>query len=376
LFFLTGFFLFSTKPFKQITIIKINSKNYFSLHSILTTFNYDSSFDVMLQRGKIFHDNHLAIYSFKNNFMLIDGCFYSSYFPIIRHRGDVLLPENLAYNLLLSFSPELKFKKHGTSLKISYRKNFTNLNKIDLPKRHGSKISFIIIDPGHGGKDPGAIGIGGLREKDITLKVARYLARLLKKKKPRLKIIITRNSDRFIELGTRTAIANRYLKRYANGIFVSIHVNASISPRISGFETYFLSQNPSNEHARNTASLENNVVVLEKKRGRRYYNDIDYIQAMMLTTEIQRESSFLARYIQHGISLKQKRFKSRGVRKADFFVLRGSLMPAVLVEIGFITNKRDAKFLRQKKYQKKIVQGIFTGIDRFLKQYGRIIKGK
>ena len=97
----------------------------------------------------------------------------------------------------------------------------------------------------------------------------------------------------------RTEIANGLLKEKQNGIFISIHVNAHLSKRISGFETYFLSQNPTNEEARNTAALENNVIVLENKIGsKKHYGDIDYIEAMMLTTQILKESSMLANSIQ------------------------------------------------------------------------------
>ena len=189
-----------------------------------------------------------------------------------------------------------------------------------------------------------------------------------------IKIKPTRTTDKFIELSERAEIANRELKKGINGAFVSIHVNASVSNKISGFETYILSQNPTNEEARKTAALENNVVILEnQKSGGKKYDDIDYIEALMMTTQIQRESLLLANSIQNNLSKKIKEFKSRGVNKADFFVLRGVLMPAVLVEVGFITHPEEIKFLQKDDYQDKLAAGIVDGIIAFINQHNKLI---
>jgi len=236
------------------------------------------------------------------------------------------------------------------------------------------RICFIIIDAGHGGKDPGAIGRGGLYEKSITLGVARSLEGYLKENLKGVRIVLTRQSDRFIELATRTKMANGHLRENENGVFVSIHVNASISPRISGFETYYLSQSPSNEEARATAALENNVVVLEEKSHRKSYDEIEHMEAFMLTAQIQRESALLAECIQSGMNGAATGFKSRGVKKADFFVLRGSLMPAALAEIGYITNQHEAQQLKKAACQEKIARGIGKGLVTFIKKYDQMIK--
>ena len=186
---------------------------------------------------------------------------------------------------------------------------------------------------------------------------------------------MTRRNDSFIELAKRTDVANKFLKKDQNGIFLSIHVNATLSSIISGFETYYLSQNPSNEEARNTAALENNVIVLEDRSHRnKAYNDIDYIEAMMITTQIQKESKVLANSIQQGMNRKIRKFKSRGVKKADFFVLRGALMPAVLVEVGFITNTKEAQYLTTKTYQQSIARGLARGVSDFVNKYNSMIK--
>jgi N-acetylmuramoyl-L-alanine amidase len=152
-------------------------------------------------------------------------------------------------------------------------------------------------------------------------------------------------------------------------------VNASITSKVSGYETFFLSQNPSNEDARSTAALENNVIVLENTPGKKSsYNDVDYIEAMMITTQIQKESSALADSIQRGMTKKNRAFSSRGVKKADFFVLRGVLMPAALVEIGYISNAREAKYLTTKSHQEAIAEGIAEGVKSFISRYHRLIR--
>ena len=203
-------------------------------------------------------------------------------------------------------------------------------------------------------------------EKHITLEIAKKLARYLETNLRGVRVVHTRNNDTFIELGRRIDIANARLKENENGLFISIHINASISPRISGFETYVLSQNPSNEDARATAALENNVIILEDREQAKKYDDAAHMEAFMLTAQIQKESAMLAESIQSSIDATISEFKSRGVKKADFYVLRGALMPSVLVEAGYITNTRELRYLQKSGHQDKIARGIGKGIIQFI----------
>jgi len=191
----------------------------------------------------------------------------------------------------------------------------------------------------------------------------------------KVRIKFTRTGDRFVELSRRTEIANGMLAGSGNGIFISIHANASLSPKISGFETYFLSPNPTNEEARTTSTIENNVVVMENSASRKKYDDVEYLEALMLTTQIQRESSTLAGEIQKSLDREVSEFKTRGVKKADFYVLRGALMPAVLVEVGYISNSRESRYLRKDSYQRKLAEGIARGVIRFIDRYNGGISG-
>jgi len=362
-------------------IIKVNNREYISLFELCKVLNIDPSYDVYTRKGKLYRKSHFAIYNEGFCYLLIDGILSKSEYPVTRHRGGIVFPLKSGRDLVRNFFPGSDLLRRGNNFVISRKARFkrTEVSKKNQSLKQDSgkgRIDFIVIDPGHGGRDPGATGKGSVKEKDITLKISKYLEFNLKKKLKGIRIILTRRTDKFVTLAGRTKIANRYIKKNNNGIFLSVHVNASLFKKVSGFETYFLSQNPTNDEARNTAALENNVIIVYEKKGNRgsSHDDADYIEAMMLTTQIQKESSILADSIQKGMNNKNHQFSSRGVRKADFFVLRGVLMPAVLVETGFITNAKEAGFLVKKNYQKKIARGIADGVLMFLKKYDNLIK--
>ncbi|OHD65635.1 MAG: hypothetical protein A2176_13405 [Spirochaetes bacterium RBG_13_51_14] len=359
-------------------ILHIDSNDYLFLDEMIFGFSLEHSFDMISQKGKLYSKNHYAVYSVGMSVLLVDGSLYVSSRAVRRSVGRILIPRDAGEHILKSFMPRIDLTRKGDALHAEFPNG-------DASPPYGSeerdrrpskdRISFIVIDPGHGGRDPGAVGKGGLEEKDITLKVANFLEKKMMERLPGTRAILTRRDDRFIELSERTDAANRLLRRNENGIFLSIHVNSSLSSRISGYETYFLSQNPTNEDARNTAALENNVIILEERSGRKeVYDDVDYIEAMMITTQIQKESSVLAGSIQNGLARKNKVFGSRGVKKADFFVLRGVLMPAVLIEIGYISNKKESLHLKSERYLTIIAEGIAEGVSLFIKRYNSLIK--
>ncbi len=366
---------------RDLGIIHLNKKEYISLYDFHETFKGNSSYDIISGRGKIFFKGSLAVYQVGLSIMIIDNKIEKSDYPIAFNKGEILLPTGFFKSLIVHFYPDYIVERKGDRFYIIKKKEILSERQADQiqisrkppQKKPGADvIKFIVLDPGHGGKDPGAVGKGGFKEKRITLGISIQVEKYLKRRLKGIKIYQTRKKDVFIELAKRAEKANKLLKRGKNGIFVSIHVNASIVKNISGFETYFLSQNPSNDDARTTAALENNVVILEEKTRKDTYSDIEHIQALMLTTQIQKESSVLANCIQNQLDKKIWESKSKGVKKADFFVLRGALMPAVLVEVGFISHYKEAKRLKNKKYQKKIAQGIGNGIIQFIKKYNEI----
>jgi len=362
-----------------VSIIRAGGSEYIPLDEMISFSLFEHSFDMISQKGKLYRKDHYAVYGVGLSAFLVDGGLFKSSGAVCRKAGRVLIPLDAGEFILKSFLPGIRLKRDGAALYAEYRPEEdegVREERERMARKTGKdRISFIVIDPGHGGKDPGAVGKGGLEEKEITLKVARYLEKMIKSRLSDIHILVTRSDDRFIELSRRTEIANRLLKKNENGIFLSIHVNSSLSSRISGYETFFLSQNPTNEDARNTAALENNVIILEEKSKRKKsLDDVDYIEAMMITTQIQKESSALAGSIQNGLAKKNTKFASRGVKKADFFVLRGVLMPAVLIEVGYISNKKEARYLQKENHRETIADGIAEGVAMFIKKYNSLIK--
>jgi N-acetylmuramoyl-L-alanine amidase len=226
----------------------------------------------------------------------------------------------------------------------------------------GYAVKTIIIDPGHGGQDPGGIGHNNIKEKDIVLKVGLELQRRLKKRLRGIDIIVTREDDTFISLEDRSRIANS-TDPAKNPIYVSIHANVSFSESTQGFESYFLTIEPVDEEAREVASMENSVLGFEIEDYNEY---LKQIINRIVDIEYRRESMKLAQYIQSGIEGSVgNETTSRGVKSAFFYVLKAVKMPSVLIEIGFVTNSREAQNLLKPEYGSNIAKGIAQGIVEF-----------
>jgi len=235
--------------------------------------------------------------------------------------------------------------------------------KLREPQQKRRKIDLIVIDAGHGGKDPGAVGHNDLQEKDITLPVALALKRKLEKELG-AKVILTRNDDRFVTLGDRARIANRA----GADLFISLHCNWSKNKDACGVETYFLAA-ARTDWERSVAAFENKAIEYEGESVDKS-DTVGYILSDMIQNEYLKESQDLAAFIQEGI-VATTNFENRGVKQAGFYVLRGCYMPAVLVEMGFVSNKLDAKNLQKKEVQEDIVKGIAQGIKEFIRRYER-----
>ncbi len=229
---------------------------------------------------------------------------------------------------------------------------------ISLAQQLGLCIRRVVIDPGHGGKDPGCRN-RRLKEKDIVLKVAKRLAQKLKTKLG-CQVILTRERDVFIPLEQRTAIAN--MKKA--DLFVSIHVNSSPSRRAYGIETYYLNF-ASDEEAMRVAAVENAA-------STRSLSELqDLLKGILLNTKLE-ESRRLAEEVQRSLvrtlGRRYRRIKNRGVRTAPFVVLIGTRMPAILVEIGFLSNPMEKRRLQDPRYLDWVAEGIARGIVSYVKE--------
>jgi len=231
-------------------------------------------------------------------------------------------------------------------------------------------IDTVVIDPGHGGKDPGAIGAKKVYEKNIVLDVGKKLGNLIDKNMNGVDVIYTRKDDRFIPLRRRTQIANEHNAK----IFISIHANSNRKKYVSGFESYILGPEKG-ESAKEVVLKENSVISFEDQSSQKEYQGINTILATMAQSAFARQSEHLASLIQEEVDKKMRalNLKNRGVKQAPFWVMVGASMPSVLVEIGFITNSYEARILKTSSYQQKIAEGIFAGLLRFKKDYENAI---
>lgn len=214
----------------------------------------------------------------------------------------------------------------------------------------------IVLDPGHGGKDPGAIGVGGIAEKDIVLNIAKKLARRLKSDLG-VEVVLTRQDDRFVPLEDRTAIANAE----EADLFISLHTNASPNAEAKGLETYYL-DNTNDEASLRLAARENGT-------SRQSVSDLQFILSD-LTQNLKLEDSITLAHRIHGslidsVGQRQDQVRDLGVKKALFYVLVGARMPSVLVELFFISNKSDARLVKREREQNSIVEGLFQGIKKY-----------
>jgi len=224
------------------------------------------------------------------------------------------------------------------------------------------RIDRIVIDPGHGGKDPGAIGRYGTKEKDVVLAIALYLKEMLEEELG-IEVLMTREDDRFLELNQRTEFANRNQAK----LFISIHANSNRNRKIRGVSTYFLG--PENtEEAREVANLENSVIELENDSN---YADLSrerYILSAIAQNVYNKESQDLADFVQKEIS-QACGLRDLGVRQAGFYVLWGASMPNILIETAFISNINEEKLLRSRSFHQKQAQAILRSIKEFKERY-------
>ena len=233
--------------------------------------------------------------------------------------------------------------------------------------RPDRKIERIVLDPGHGGKDPGAVGAGGTLEKQIVLDVSMRLKAKLEEHG--YEVLMTRTEDQYVPLSDRSKFAN---DRDA-GLFISVHANASENRSACGFETYFLSE-AKTDWERTVAARENAPLKLEMSDTTRLADELELILVDLAQNEFLTEASGLAECIQER-AVPCARIMDRGVRQANFYVLRNNYMPAVLVEVGFISNRSEEKLLKEPAHRDKLASGIGQGVLDFIKAYEKRING-
>ncbi|MBU0473048.1 MAG: N-acetylmuramoyl-L-alanine amidase [Bacteroidetes bacterium] len=233
-------------------------------------------------------------------------------------------------------------------------------------------FDVLIIDAGHGGKDPGAIGITGVKEKDVNLKIALELEKIIKEKMDGIKVVLTRDDDSFVELFKRGKIANENEGK----LFISIHANSvgKKNKNARGFDVYLLRPGKT-EKAIEIAEIENSVIKYEDdaERYQKLTNE-NFILVSMAHSAYMRYSEKFAGILSQNWSTGVKEIPSRGVKQAGFYVLVGASMPSVLVETGFLSNRADEAYLNSKNGQREIAKSIFKSIEDYRKYYNEQMK--
>ena len=265
--------------------------------------------------------------------------------------------------------PQIDYLQDLHTILVSLRPKESPEEARSRSKAAGKGIRTIVIDPGHGGKDPGAIGPDNVFEKDLTLKIALQLRDQFRKKNG-IKVFLTRESDEFVTLADRTKMANG---RNAD-LFISIHVDAmpgsqKIKDANKGYKVYFLSQ-AKNENDKLAAMRENAVIEFEEKP--QHYNALKNVLSDLAGNEYLRESQDLSILLdrQFEASLQKKIGRLQlGIGQANFWVLNGAYMPSILIETGFISNPAEEKIICEKSFQKDMANAIYEAVMNFTAKY-------
>ena len=230
---------------------------------------------------------------------------------------------------------------------------------------HDEGIHLIVVDAGHGGKDPGAIGPNNVYEKDVVLKMAKALAKALRQQLG-VKVLLTRSDDRYLKLRERTEYANQV----GADLFISLHANATDNGKAYGVETYFLNLSKNNQAAE-VAARENGTTLQE-------VGNLEAILFDLMANAKINESSRLAAEVQQslvaGLRPHYSRIKDHGVKQGPFHVLLGATMPSVLIEAGFISNPREEKRLVSADYQKRVAAAIVKGVKKYSATIDQVAK--
>jgi len=229
-------------------------------------------------------------------------------------------------------------------------------------------LRLILLDAGHGGHDAGATGPSGVMEKEVVLDVTKRVARLVEEGLG-VKVVLTRSTDVFVPLRERTNFASKQRV----DLFVSIHANAHPRAVSEGVEVYFLSSEASDSDARQVAAIENGVVQFESPASRQKTELLQSILWDLAQSEFQQESSFMAETVLDSMT-RSLSLVPRGVKQAGFYVLGGATMPAILIEIGFLTNRNEERKLATSEHREAVARAIATGLAEYKRRHDQRVR--
>ena len=338
---------FRLDPSLQKAIKTFDGVQYLSLTKLCDIYSLNYKWDSYIKTATIRNKSDQLVLRTGSSNILLNGSEKKLERPVISFGGAVFVPVSFAKNIL---GP------------IIGRTPVERIEVQEAPKR--VSIKKIILDPGHGGKDAGATGRRlHLKEAEMTLDLARKIKSILEGEG--ITVVMTRDRDIFIPLPQRAEIAN---KNNAD-LFVSVHINASRSRSLRGFECYFLS-NATDDNVRALQAYESGYFKIGDGASAERSKRLDKTLWDMKFTEDRRESAELSSYICDSVE-KNFTMGNRGVRSARFYVLKYSRIPAVLVEAGYISNRYEEMKLKDPKFLDKVADAVTEGILRYKREYER-----
>ena len=314
----------------------INETTYYSLIELCQSRGVSWQYDTFTKSATLNGNGHRINLRAGDNLILVDNSVVILNSPVELYQGKIVVPD--------------KFKElYFDSL---FRKDI--VSQVPGVIKRPTQIKKVVIDPGHGGNDPGAIGKNGLREKDVNLDIAKRLAGELRAQG--VEVIMTRTSDNFIALPVRASIANNS----GADLFVSIHSNANRVRSLNGFETYYVSTTVSDSQ-RAQDSAKSAILNVDSQCFASNSADLKAIVWDMIYTNSRAESIELGRCISRSMDNNMDA-KILGNKEARFLVLREVRMPAVLIEVGFVSNAEEEKLLRDGSYRQRLAETISDGV--------------
>jgi len=338
--YLATFFGCASAPLREsLPVYDINGASYYSLSALCSSRNISWEYDTFTKIAVLNKNSHRVNLMVGDNMALVDGS------PLyMKHPADI-------YQGMLVVSSGFKEQVIDTLFRNTYPSENTGWA--------ASRIKKVVVDAGHGGNDPGAIGRTGLREKDVNLDIAKRLSKILQSQG--IEVILTRSSDRFIPLERRAAIANNS----GADLFISVHSNANRVRSMSGFEVYYVANSVSDsKRAQDTSrskelNLKNAYIAGNS-------SDLKNILWDMIYTNSRAESIELSHSICRVMTCNLDS-KILGIKGARYEVLREIRMPGVLIETGFLSNLNEENMLKNGYYRQKIAQAVAQGIMEYSK---------
>jgi len=331
----------------QNDIKNFSGFQYVPLSRLCDVYGFECQWDSYIKTAILRKGSHKIVIRTDSDRVLVDGSIKKASRPVLLDTGAVYVPISFVREDLAQLIKSAPIEKPPV-----------------LEEVRKYSIKTIVLDPGHGGKDPGAIGRRGhLKEKDVTLRLARKIKDVLEASGVR--VIMTRDSDVFIPLPKRADIANKS----GADLFVSVHINASRSRLMRGFECYHLS-NATDDNARVLEAFEDSSLRMGEGAEAEHSSQLDKALWDMALTENRLESAELASYVCDSVD-QSFTISNKGIKSARFYVLKHTHIPAVLLEAGYISNRYEEAKLKDPSFIDKLASAIGGGILKYKREYER-----